>query len=190
MTGISPTASSPEQDKADRLEEVLALIGAGTSPQEQALLTTFCRGYFRLADPEDVCERSAADLFGMLQSHLQFARQRAPGYPKLRVLNPAREDTGFSSRHTVVEVVNDDMPFLVDSTTVEINRQGLTAAPDRSPDLRRTARCRRASLQALRELAQRIRPDRPRESWMHVEVDRLVDPAARAELAAASSACW
>ena len=28
--------------------------------------------------------------------------------------------------HTVVEIVNDDMPFLVDSVTAELNRQNLT----------------------------------------------------------------
>ena len=33
---------------------------------------------------------------------------------------------GWASRHSVIEIVNDDMPFLVDSTTMEINRQGLT----------------------------------------------------------------
>ncbi len=179
MTGNTPTASSPEQDKARRLEDVLALIGARNPPQEQALLTTFCRGYFRLADPEDVCERSAEDLYGMLQSHLQFVRHRAPGRPKLRVLNPYKEDIGFSSRHTVIEVVNDDMPFLVDSTTVKINRQGLTLHLIIHPIFA----VRRDVDGNLQELANREdRPDWPRESVMHLEIDRLADPVARAGL--------
>ncbi len=144
------------------------------------MFTTFCQGYFRLADPEDVCERSAEDLYGMVHSHLQFARQRAPGGPKLRVLNPSLQDTGFASRHTIVEVVNDDMPFLVDSTTVEINRQGLTLHLIIHPIFA----VRRDADGNLLELAAREdRPDWPRESIMHLEVDRLSDPVARAGLA-------
>ena len=77
MTGIAPTPSSPEQGKAQRLAEVLALIGTRTAASERTMFTTFCQGYFRLADPEDVCERSAEDLYGMVHSHLQFARQDA-----------------------------------------------------------------------------------------------------------------
>jgi glutamate dehydrogenase len=180
MTGIAPTSSSPEQDKAQRLAEVLGLIGVRAAPNERAMFTTFCHRYFQLADPEDVCERSADDLYGMVQSHLQFARQRAPGGPKLRVLNPSLQDTGFGSRHTIVEVVNDDMPFLVDSTTVEINRQGLTLHLILHPIFA----VRRDTDGNLLELAAREdRPDWPRESIMHLEVDRLSDPVARAGLA-------
>jgi len=180
MTGIAPTPSSPEQGKAQRLAEVLALIGTRTAASERTMFTTFCQGYFRLADPEDVCERSAEDLYGMVHSHLQFARQRAPGGPKLRVLNPSLQDTGFGSRHTIVEVVNDDMPFLVDSTTVEINRQGLTLHLIIHPIFA----VRRDAAGNLLELAAREdRPDWPRESIMHLEVDRLSDPVARAGLA-------
>ena len=59
-------------------------------------------------------------------SHWQFARKREPGKTKIRVFNPVAGEHGWASRHTVVEVVNDDMPFLVDSASMEVNRQGLT----------------------------------------------------------------
>ena len=122
----APLMPSPEGSKAQRLEQVLALIAQRHASAERAMLTTFGTEYFRQADPEDVCERNAEDLYGMVLSHLKLARQRTPGQPRLRVLNPTANEAGFASRHTVIEVVNDDMPFLVDSTTMEINRQGLT----------------------------------------------------------------
>ena len=59
-------------------------------------------------------------------AHFAFARQFASGTPKLRVYNPRSEEHGWSSPHTVIEIVNDDMPFLVDSVTMEVNRQGYT----------------------------------------------------------------
>ena len=36
------------------------------------------------------------------------------------------EEHGWQSTHTIIEIVNDDMPFLVDSVTMEVNRHGLT----------------------------------------------------------------
>jgi glutamate dehydrogenase len=39
------------------------------------------------------------------------------------VYTPTVEEHGWSASHTVVEVVVDDMPFLVDSVTMELSRQ-------------------------------------------------------------------
>jgi glutamate dehydrogenase len=179
-TGTAATPSSPELGKAQRIEEVLALITQRHAAAERALYSTFCHGYYRQVDPEDVCERSAEDLYGMVRSHLEFARERTAGQPKLRVLNPTPGEGGFASRHTIVEVVNDDMPFLVDSTSVEINRQGLTLHLIIHPifAVRRGANGELLELQPREE-----RPDWPRESFMHLEVDRSGDPVARAGLA-------
>src|SRR5581483_10245103 len=49
---------------------------------------------------------------------------RAPREAKVRVYNPDEAQDGYASPHTVVEIVCDDMPFLVDSVTMELNRQG------------------------------------------------------------------
>jgi glutamate dehydrogenase len=173
-------ASGPERDKAQRLDELLALVGARHSGDEREMLVTFCRVYFRQVDPEDVSERPAEDLYAMAWSHLQFARERAPGAPKLRVLNPGTPSAGFASRHTVVEVVNDDMPFLVDSTSLEVNRQGLTLHLIVHPIF---AVQRDAAGRLLAISPREQQPDWPRESVMHLEVDRLSDPVARAGLA-------
>ena len=176
----APMTPSPEGSKAQRLEEVLALIAQRHASAERAMLTTFGTEYFRQADPEDICERTTEDLYGMALSHLQLARQRTPGQPRLRVLNPTAHEAGFASRHTIVEVVNDDMPFLVDSTSVEVNRQGLTLHLILHPIFA----VRRSESGELLELQPRAeRPDWPRESFMHLEVDRLADPVARAGLA-------
>ncbi|MCU0769940.1 MAG: hypothetical protein MUD07_11525 [Burkholderiaceae bacterium] len=76
------SASGPERDKAQRLDELLALVGARHGGDEREMLATFCRVYFRQVDPEDVAERSAEDLYAVAWSHLQFARERTPGAPR------------------------------------------------------------------------------------------------------------
>ena len=173
--------ASPEADKAARVEAIVALIEARSQKSERASLTTFARGYFERVDPEDIAARSVEDLYGALLSHWQFARKRETGAAKVRVFNPGAGEHGWASRHTVIEIVNDDMPFLVDSASMEVNRQGLTLHMIVHPIF---AVERDSSGTPKTIDVRENKPDWPRESFMHIEVDRLADPAARAELAA------
>src|SRR5215203_7010849 len=63
--------------------------------------------------PSEVVAEAAASLFA-------FARERPPGEAKLRVLPPGPG----RGPHAVVEIVTDDMPFLVDSALGALARQG------------------------------------------------------------------
>ena len=109
---MSSPEAGPELNKKARIDAVVALINARIQKGERASLTTFARGYFERVDPEDIAVREVEDLYGALLSHWQFARTRESGTAKVRVFNPDAGEHGWESRHTVVEVVNDDMPFL------------------------------------------------------------------------------
>ena len=71
-------------------------------------------------------ERRISDLCGAAQAHLDFMGKFKSGAAKLRAYNPQIQKDGWESTHTVIEIINDDMPFLVESVTMEVNRQGLT----------------------------------------------------------------
>ena len=179
---MTATLATPgETPEAERLREVVALAGKQASPVDRAMLAVFAGIYFGQADPEDIRARSADDLYGAMRSQFEFFRHRVPGQAKQRVFNPNPRDNGFSSRHTIVEIVNDDMPFLVDSVSMEINRQGPALHLIIHP-IFAVERDAAGNLKAVH--ARQDKPDLPRESVMHVEVDRLADPAARAALAA------
>ncbi len=161
---------APDPDQA-LLEQVLALADqrlAGASAREARAFITH---YYDQVDAEDLATRAVEDLYGAAMAHLGFAREFAPGTPKLRVYNPRVEEHGWSSSHTVVEIVNDDMPFLVDSVTMEVNRQGYSPLLLVHPLLR-----------ARRDAAGRLLSfdakggDGHQESLIHVEVDREADP--------------
>src|SRR5471030_2699099 len=132
----------------------------------------FIAQYYDNIDPEDLSDRAPEDLYGAAMAHLSFARAFASGTPKLRVYNPRPEEHGWTSPHTVIEIVNDDMPFLVDSITMEVNRQGHTLDLFIHP-LFRTRRDKENHLEALLEKDAGGR----QESFIHVEVDRDTDPA-------------
>lgn len=174
-------AASTETLREERIANVLALAGKQAAPADRRPLEGFAHEYFRQVDIDDLSERTAEDLLGALLSHWQFGAQRRPGLPKVRVLSPSPGEDGWGSRHTVVQVVNDDMPFLVDSVSMEIRRQGLGLHLIIHP-IYAVQRDANGTLQAIKP--RQDAPELPRESWMYIEVDRLVDPALRTQLAA------
>ncbi|MDN3922653.1 NAD-glutamate dehydrogenase [Roseateles violae] len=162
----------------ERLDEVFKLLRAKLPAQQGETLAEFVRIYFGQVDPEELAERQVADLYGAALSHWSFAARREPGHAKVRVFNPTIGEHGWQSTHTIIEIVNDDMPFLVDSVTMEVNRNGLTLHLIIHP-LVPVERGADGALQGL--------GGERRESFIHVEVDRMTD-AARLEALAADVA--
>ncbi len=164
---------------ADRIAQIAESIAARLPGDQGTQAAEFARQYYALVAPEDLAERSMADLYGAVLSHWHFARTFAGGAPKLRVYNPRADEHGWQSTHTVIEIVNDDMPFLVDSIAMEVNRQGLTMHLIVHPVMK----IRRDEAHRITGLA--VRRDEPQghfESLIHVEVDRRTDPARLAAL--------
>ena len=156
----------------DRQKEILMLVRSKVAPEQRATIEDLVRRYYGQVDPEDFAERAAADLYGAAMSHWSFARKREAGRAKVRVFNPTIEEHGWQSTHTIIEIVNDDMPFLVDSVTMEANRHGLTLHLIIHP-LLAVARDAGGTLTGLAPEGGTAR----RESFIHVEVDRTTDPA-------------
>src|SRR3546814_6806668 len=99
---------------------------------------------------------------------LRCAHERPAATAKVRVHNPTLSEDGWKSPHTVVQVVNDDMPFLVDSVTAELNGRGHTVHLVIHPivPVARTAG-RLVSIGGHGASP---------ESMMHVEMDEVTDP--------------
>lgn len=89
-------------------------------------LIAFSRHYYRLVPFDDLEHIAVADLYGAVMSHWNLALHYQSGTQKVRVYNPTLEANGWQSRHTIVEIVIEDMPFLLQSISMEINQQGLT----------------------------------------------------------------
>ncbi len=106
------------------IDQVRAYLKNKVSDQEASLLEVFAQRYFSFSAVEDLKERSIADLYGAMLSHWKLIDQRMPGEAKIRIFNPNKEKDGWESTHTVIEISHDDIPFLVDSTRIVINRFG------------------------------------------------------------------
>ena len=163
----------------DRTED-LRKEAVARLPAQQALIEVLAREYYRRVDTDELLARPLDDLAGAMLSHWQFGAARRVGQTLVRVLSPSVADHGWASRHSVIDVVNDDMPFLVDSVTMEINRQGLTMHLVVHPTY--TVERDAAGRVTVLHPGSQATPGAVRESWMHIEVDRLVDAAQRAAL--------
>jgi glutamate dehydrogenase len=131
----------------------------------------FVRQYYWRAPAQDLLERDTLDLYGAALAHWNFARRRAPGTPSVRVYNPSFEQDGWQSPHTAIEIVTDDMPFLVDSVSMELSRLESGIHVNIHP----VVRVRRGPDGELTEVVPADSPPQEGElleSLMHLEVDR------------------
>jgi glutamate dehydrogenase len=164
------------------MQDVLEIARRIAPKSAQEGLDVFLEAYYANIGLEDLRERTPEDLAGAAVSHLGLAARREPGEPRVRVYNPTEAQHGWNSTHTIVEVVTDDMPFLVDSLGMVINRHGLyihlTVHPILVVRRGRTGRL----LAVLEEAGER---GAQVESFMRFEIDRESDPELFAEMAAA-----
>src|ERR1700761_2348918 len=101
-----------ENLKAKLTDDVLKFVGERIERQRTKQVEDFVRAFYANVAQDDIADSSPEDLFSSALSLLTFARTRTPGTPKIRVFNPEVEEHGWQSPHTIVEIVNDDMPFL------------------------------------------------------------------------------
>ncbi|MBV9168267.1 MAG: NAD-glutamate dehydrogenase, partial [Solirubrobacterales bacterium] len=108
--------------------EVVELVCSHVRERIDAVQTgpfeAFVRQYYRWVPPEDLNNRDTPELCGAALAHWRLAQRRHRGQSKVRVYNPTESEDGYRSPFTVVDIVSDDIPFLVDSVTMELNRGG------------------------------------------------------------------
>ncbi|GLF93424.1 NAD-glutamate dehydrogenase [Streptomyces yaizuensis] len=156
--------------------------GQGRRPDQDTLLGYLQRYYLHTA-PEDLTDRDPVDVYGAAYSHYRLAENRPQGTANVRVHTPTVEENGWTCSHSVVEVVTDDMPFLVDSVTNELSRQGRGIHVVIHPQVT-VRRDVTGKLIEVLHTDQRTAPkssalphDALVESWIHVEIDRETDRA-------------
>ena len=170
-------ASTIELEKAERVRDAENLAAARSNGAEQPPLRRFIALLYEHVPPADVAQRSPDDLCCAALALWQFASHREPGRAKVRVYNPTIETDGWSSTRTIVEIVNDDMPFLVDSVTAAVNEGGREVRLVIHPILN-VARDAKGTLLGLDPPKSGLR-----ESWMQIEITREPDPTERAAIA-------
>ncbi len=152
------------------IERIARAAGRGSGRHD--LTQRFLRGYFHGVAEDDLAAQAPGILARAALAHLAFGTRRLAPRALVRVFNPTLSEDGFESPHTLVFSVTDDMPFLVDSLGMALNRAGLAVHLIVHPVLqvRRDARGRLIDIGT--NGAHAAHP----ESWQLYEVDRITDP--------------
>ncbi|MGZ4809043.1 MAG: NAD-glutamate dehydrogenase, partial [Thermoanaerobaculia bacterium] len=164
-----------EERKVDLLGRLVSEARRRAGADEADSVEQFVRRYFALVAPEDVIYTSIETLVGGALSLWEFGERRQPGLAKVRLYNPTIEKNGWALEHTVIEVINDDMPFLVDSVSAEINQRNRKIHLLLHPIVR--ARRDRNGVRAGIDATQTGSEDAVTESYMHIEIDQESDVA-------------
>ncbi|MFD3410984.1 NAD-glutamate dehydrogenase [Streptomyces cyaneofuscatus] len=161
----------------------------------QDVVLAYLQRYYLHTAPEDLSGRDPVDVYGAAASHYRLAENRPQGTANVRVHTPTVEENGWTCSHSVVEVVTDDMPFLVDSVTNELSRQGrgihvvihpqvtvrrdvtgkLIEVLSGGPGTPKTSNGRKDK--GGKDAQAELPHDALVESWIHVEIDRETDRA-------------
>ncbi|MEN8195355.1 MAG: NAD-glutamate dehydrogenase domain-containing protein, partial [Pseudomonadota bacterium] len=181
------TAAPDETLKSDLIDQVVGIAqdrlkkdGGTAIGADEA--EAFIRQFYAFVPPGDIQNRDPAELYGAAVAFWKFGRRRPSAGPKIRVYNPRFEEHGWQSVHTVVEIINDDMPFLVDSVTSELNRQGFTVHLVIHP----IVYLKRGKDGQMAGFAKNGKPQKGlvAESFMHIEIDEQTAKSTLREIAA------
>lgn len=115
-----------EEGKDLIIDAVVEKLHQKMTAEQANLCSEFIRQFYGTVAFEDLREWDVEDLYGASINFWSLIQQRSPNETKIRIYNPDFERHGWQTTHTVVEVISDDMPFVVDSLRMVINRLGLS----------------------------------------------------------------
>ena len=147
---------------------------------EKKLLTGFSKAFYKQIPIDDIASWKAEELNEVAASMCAWAETRKTGEHKIKVFTPDQKRDGWHIPHTVIQIVNDDMPFIVDSIAAELAAQNLTVDVLFHPILN-AARGKAGKLEEVRD-------DKAKnfitESYVYIELEQMLSQEIADKLAA------
>ncbi|WP_068545257.1 NAD-glutamate dehydrogenase [Thalassotalea crassostreae] len=155
------------------LTNVARLIHDKVPSETAPLLEQFANLLYSNISTDDLAGRNESDVYGATLSLFKAFNENAGESAFIRVINPEVSKNGWKSSHTVIEVISRDMPFLVDSTRIALNRLGL------SPHIflncpMNVVRDYKGSINAMVNSNEKLK-DSVAETVFFIEIDRLTE---------------
>jgi glutamate dehydrogenase len=161
------TETTVQNGTREALASILNDLRSSVSPKQYGAAALFAGTFYSRMNSDEFEVRASKDWAALVASFMDFASVRAPGQASVRVFNPSLEQHGWETPHTVVQIVNDDMPFLVDSVCMVLANLGIGIHVLGHPVMR-VQRDAEGRIVAIGEDAR----DGKLESMMHIEINR------------------
>lgn len=168
------------EEKQSFLKALCKELGDKLPEERASTLIEFANLYYASASAGDLLEWKLEDLYGSTLACWQFIQERKREQVKVRVFNPDYEQHGWQSTHTIIEVLQEDMPFLVDSLRMELNQRNLTIHAIHNAVVSMKRDEKGALISVLKKDSRA--KNSHRESLIAIEVDRHTDSEELKEL--------
>jgi glutamate dehydrogenase len=169
--------------ESELIEAVIDRFRDRLPDAQAAVAESFVRQYYHWVPSSDLTGRSEEDLYAVAMAHWELSQQRRSHEAKVRVYNVGSDGSGEDGADTFIDLVSDDMPFIVDSVTMELSRLGCTIGLVIHPVIR-VRRDSDGRLLGVLEPHEEAGAGQA-ESILHAEISREHDPSRMAELTAA-----
>ncbi|AXI83354.1 NAD-glutamate dehydrogenase [Xylella taiwanensis] len=107
------------------LESVFAVLRERCPVSKQSEVQRFGASFYRSMEVDEFTRHTPQQWAALAMDMLEFARVRRIGMVNVRVYKPTSNANGWGSCHTMLQVVNDDMPFLVDTIIMILTELGI-----------------------------------------------------------------
>jgi glutamate dehydrogenase len=108
------------------LSNVEALIKQKVDDKIAPLVAQFTQLLYGNISSLDLEHRNESDMYGAALSLWSSLNEHKDEAAVIHVFNPSVSKNGWKSSHTIIEIIIQDMPFLVDSIRIALNRLGLS----------------------------------------------------------------
>lgn len=155
------------------IEALTSRTGAKVAPALRSAHAAFVDRLFHVTAPADVLAEPAHRQELRTTGLWQWGATRAAKEAAVNIYNPPGEGGSWRHETTFIEIISDDMPFLVDSVSLELARLGLEAHLLLHP----VFHVQRDAAGALTALSASRGEGLKAESWMHISISRQPDDA-------------
>ncbi len=164
--------ANSEKNKQELLSKIKAVIASGMDAAAARRAAVFCDAFFKRVPTTEMSEDTPENVAAMVVSQLKFLHKKVNGDLSIRVFNPEKDRDGWECQHTVVELSNDDMPFLVDTSSMALHELNLGVHLIIHPVLN----VERDTGGKLKSFHPRSTKNSVKESFIHIHFDKQTDP--------------
>ena len=152
------------QQQSEHLAKIISALPKDSSKD----FSYFVARFYAKLPIDDLLALESVGAIALAKNAFEFMAERKDNAPKIRIFTPDKKQHGYEVKHIVLELINDDMPFLVDSLTMELSRRGFAIYNTIHPIIN-VSRDKNGKISALGDKCEK------KESFIHFEVSALPD---------------
>ncbi|MBS9777121.1 MAG: NAD-glutamate dehydrogenase [Gammaproteobacteria bacterium] len=106
-------------------EAMVKIANGSLSDKEKTLITPFLKSYYALSNDEELQDYTPVSLYATALSHFRSLQQYNGKKAIINTYNPKKDEHGYDSEFSVVDIITQDRPFLIDSLQMAFVRKNL-----------------------------------------------------------------